>query len=430
MGYGQSPVESVVAVSAPGPSGSPTAATFADFAVIGAGVIGVTIASELKRRHAGASVVLLEKEAEPGRHASGRNSGVLHAGFYYTPDSLKARFTREGNAAMRGYCESKHLRMRRCGKLVVARDESELPTLRELFARAEKNGVTVERLSEAEARNIEPRALTAGEALYSPTTATVDPREVMTSLVDDAAREGVRLLTGARYVGRRSGAIRTTAGDVRCGFVVNAAGLHADRIARDFGFSDHFRILPFKGLYLYSSEPAGAFRTNVYPVPNLKNPFLGVHVTVTVDGRAKIGPTAIPCLWREQYGWGSGFNVSELTEIVALSWRLLWGDAFDFRGLAFAEMKKYVRTHLVGQASALASGIRAADYTLWGPPGIRAQLVDLRDGSLVQDFVLEGDAESLHVLNAVSPGWTCAMPFARHVCDRVDDVLQGARLAS
>jgi L-2-hydroxyglutarate oxidase LhgO len=252
----------------------------------------------------------------------------------------------------------------------------------------------------------------------------------MASLVDDATRAGVRLLAGTGYRGRRGSTLETSAGPVSAGFVVNAAGLHADRIARDFGWSSHYRILPFKGLYLYSSEPAGSFRTNLYPVPNLKNPFLGVHVTVTVDGKAKIGPTAIPCLWREQYGWARGFRAGDVAEIARLTLRLWAKNAFDFRGLAIEEMKKYARGRLVGQAASLADGIRVSDYSHWGPPGIRAQLVDLRDGSLVQDFVLEGDSESLHVLNAVSPGWTCALPFARYVCDRVDDVLHGAELAS
>jgi L-2-hydroxyglutarate oxidase LhgO len=404
--------------------------TRADFAVVGAGVMGVTIAAELRRRHPRASIVLLEKEDEPGLHASGRNSGVLHAGFYYTPDSLKARFTRDGNRALRDYCAARNLRLLRCGKLVVAKDESELATLEELFLRAARNGVEVERVSEAEARRIEPRVKTAGTALWSPTTSTVDPREVMRSLAADAVASGVRLLTGARVLARTKPGLRTSAGEIACGFVVNAAGLHADRIAQDFGFSQDYRILPFKGLYLYSSEPAFAFKTNVYPVPNLRNPFLGVHVTVTVDGHAKLGPTAIPCLWREQYGWTGGFSPRELAEIAGLTWKLWWGEEFDFRGLASEEMKKYARRRLVEQAMPLADGIRTEDYVRWGTPGIRAQLVDVRRGTLVQDFVLEGDAGSLHVLNAVSPGWTCALPFANHVCDRIADLLNGAELAS
>jgi L-2-hydroxyglutarate oxidase LhgO len=399
--------------------------TTADFVVVGGGVLGLTVATELKRRESGARVVVLEKEDAPGRHASGRNSGVLHAGFYYTPDSLKARFTRAGNQAMSEYCEARGLRIRRCGKLVVAKDESELERLDELRRRGERNGVSLVELDEAQARRVEPRARTFRRALFSPTTATVDPSEVMQSLARDAVVAGVQIRTGAKYLGRRGAVLETRSGDLEAGFVVNAAGLHADRVARDFGFSANHRILPFKGLYLYSREPAGAFGTNVYPVPNLANPFLGVHVTVTVDGRAKLGPTAIPCLWREQYGGGRNFDATEAAEILGLGLRLMVGGGFDFRRLAWEEMRKYARRHLIGQAKALADGIRESDFTEWGRPGIRAQLVDRRSMTLEQDFVLEGDQGSLHVLNAVSPGWTCALPFARFVCDRIDEAVHG-----
>ncbi len=392
----------------------------ADFVVVGAGVMGVNIASELKRRHLDARVLLIEKEASPGLHASGRNSGVLHAGFYYTADTLKERFTRDGNRLMQEYCSERGLAVNRCGKLVVARDESELPVLAELLRRAQASGVSLQPIDEREARSLEPRVRTFQRALFSPTTATVDPVAVMRAFVEDAERLGVELRLDCAYVGRAGPVVRTRRGDLECGYLVNAAGLHADRIARDHGFSERYRILPFKGLYLYSNEPAGAFRTNIYPVPNLRNPFLGVHVTVTTDGRAKIGPTAIPCLWREQYGWAENFRPTEFAQILGSSLDLVFRAGFDFRALAVEEMKKYDRPYLVSQAARLADGIRPEQYATWGRPGIRAQLVDVRERALVQDFCLEGDDRSLHVLNAVSPGWTCAIPFSRYVCDRVE----------
>jgi L-2-hydroxyglutarate oxidase LhgO len=391
-----------------------------DFVVIGAGIVGVTIARELQRRNPGARIVLLEKEPAAGLHASGRNSGVLHAGFYYTADSLKARFTRVGNQRMREYCESQRLPIHRCGKLVVARDASELEGLAELLRRGQRNGVTLEEIDATEARRIEPRVKTFEKALWSPTTATVNPGEVLKRLISEGIERGIEVRLGTRYLGRRDGTVQTSSGDLSCGYVVNAAGLHADRIARDYGFSEHFRILPFKGLYLYSSEPAGAFRTNIYPVPNLANPFLGVHFTITVDGHPKIGPTAIPCLWRVQYGRTENFRLSELTEMLGSMVDLFVRAGFDFRGLAREEIRKYHRPYLVAQAAALAEGVRASDYTKWGRPGIRAQLLDVRKRTLVQDFMVEGDERSLHVLNAVPPGFTCAIPFSEYVCDEID----------
>ena len=391
----------------------------ADFAVIGGGVIGLSLARELKRRHPDSSVLLLEKEAEVGRHASGRNSGVLHAGFYYTADSLKARFCRDGNLALRQFCEERGLKVNACGKLVVARDASELPRLDELKRRADLNGVLLEAVSADDARSIEPRVKTYERALFSPTTATVDPAEVMRALRSDAELVGVRICTGAAYRARKGGDLVTDAGPVSAGKVINAAGLYADRIARDFGFSQDYRILPFKGLYLYSSEPPHAFRTNIYPVPDLRNPFLGVHVTVTVDGKAKLGPTAIPCFWREHYTGLENFRADEFREIVGMEMRLFLRAGFDFRGLAAQELRKYSRTTLASQARELAKGIEPQNFRQWGKPGIRAQLINIRTRTLVMDFLVEGDDKSLHVLNAVSPAFTCSIPFAAHVCDQL-----------
>jgi len=394
-----------------------------DFLILGGGIIGVCVARELKRRHPARSVTLLEKEAKVGLHASGRNSGVLHAGFYYTADSLKARFCRDGNKALRAYIKAKGIPLNECGKLVVACDAGDLPQLDELLRRARANGVALESVTADQARGIEPRVITHERALWSPSTATADPVRVIAAMREDAESEGVRVLTGTRYLDGREGDVSTTAERFSPGYVVNCAGLYADRVALDFGFSQDHRILPFKGLYLYSSEPAGAFRTNIYPVPDLRNPFLGVHFTVTADGHAKIGPTAIPAFWREQYSALDGFSPVEFAEIIWRDLGLFVSAGFDFRRLAFEELRKYSRRHLVSLATGLATGVRVADYKKWGKPGIRAQLMDVRTRKLEMDFVIEGDSKSLHVLNAVSPAWTCSLPFAEHVCDRAEQLM-------
>jgi L-2-hydroxyglutarate oxidase LhgO len=391
-----------------------------DFLIIGGGIIGITLARELKRRHPDSSILLLEKEEFCGFHASGRNSGVLHAGFYYTKDSLKARFTRLGNQRMTEYCLERGLRINRCGKLVVARNAEELAGLAELLSRGEKNGVLLNELSAEEARRIEPRVKTFEKALFSPNTSTVDPKEVTSTLAQETMEQGVRFLFNVRYLRRKRDAVVTTQGDISAGYVINAAGLHADRIAKDFGFSQDYAILPFKGLYLYSNEPPGAFRTNVYPVPNLKNPFLGVHFTVTVDGKAKIGPTAIPAFWREHYDGLDRFDLKEFLEVVSEEARLLFRAGFDFRGLAVEEIKKYSRSYLTEQAAQLAEGVKEEQYRSWGRPGIRAQLLDVRRRSLIMDFCVEGDETSFHVLNAVSPAFTCSMPFSEFLCDEIE----------
>ncbi|WP_447968855.1 L-2-hydroxyglutarate oxidase [Nitrospira sp. M1] len=394
-----------------------------DFLIIGGGIIGVSIARELKRRFHDSSVTVLEKETTSDQHASGRNSGVLHAGFYYTPDSLKAQFTKAGNALLTAYCEAKHLPLNRCGKLVVAKDSHDHAAMDVLLARGRANEIVLEDITERQAKDIEPRVKTCERALFSPTTSTVDPVKVLHAIVDDAQREGINIHYQTRYEKKTGKQIQTSHGTYEAGYVVNAAGLYADVIAREFGFSDRYLILPFKGLYLYSDEPVGSFRTNIYPVPDLKNPFLGVHVTVNVEGRSKIGPTAIPAFWREQYQGIENFNIAELLDLLKRQTGLLVSSNFDFTRLAFQELRKYSRPHLIRLASSLAHNITVDDYTKWGRPGIRAQLIDVTHGTLEMDFVLEGDRTSMHVLNAVSPGFTCAIPFSNHVCEKIDQAL-------
>lgn len=390
-----------------------------DFLIVGGGIIGVSVARELKARHSGACVWVLEKESALGAHASGRNSGVIHAGFYYSEDSLKARFTRQGNLALTRFCDEHRLPIRKCGKLVVARTAADLPQIDELLRRAGKNGVPLEAISESEARKIEPRVKTFERALFSPSTSTADPQRVLETMRSEAEREGVRFLLSTSFEPSKGGAIQTAEARVTPGYLVNAAGLHADSIARTFGFSEYYRIVPFKGLYLYSEEPAGAFKTNIYPVPDLRNPFLGVHFTITVDGKAKIGPTAIPAFWRENYRGLDNFDPVDCAATLLRELGLFLFAGFDFRRLAVEELLKYNPRHLVGLASELAEGVRPEHYKRWGKPGIRAQLMDTRTRKLEMDFVLQGDSRSFHILNAVSPGWTCSIPFAKHVCDEI-----------
>lgn len=407
-----------------------TAPRTTDFLVVGGGILGLTLALELKRRYEPCSVTLLEKERACGLHASGRNSGVLHAGFYYSADTLKARLTREGNRQLAAYCAERGLQLSRCGKLVVAKDAADVAGLEELQRRGRANGVPLEVVSADEVRRLEPLARTYDWALFSPSTATVKPAEVVASLAADAQAAGIALLTGAAYQGRGPQGVRTSAGTISAGYVVNAAGLYADRVARDFGFSERYRILPFRGRYLLAEPGSLSVRMHVYPVPVLANPFLGVHVTRGVDGSVKIGPTAMPALWREQYGGWHHFRPDECLTIATRELGLLWRNDFGFRRLALAELRSYGRRGLVQRATALVEGVRAASFRRWGPPGIRAQLLDIRDHRLEMDFRYEGDARSFHVLNAVSPAFTCALPLAAYLTDRIGERLHAVAAVS
>lgn len=388
-----------------------------DYLIIGAGIIGLTLARQLLEKYPGKRVLLLEKEPDVAAHSSGRNSGVLHAGFYYTANSLKARFTREGNAAMKAYCRSRGLALNECGKVVVACGEGELPALYELERRGRANGVDVRLISEGELAAIEPNAKTTKHALYSPTTATVEPAAVCAALKEDLLAAGASFLFSEGYASRSGpDTVVTTRGRaITAGRIVNAAGLYADKIARDFGYSKDYTIIPFKGIYLKYSGAGTPVRTNVYPVPNLKNPFLGVHYTVTADRHVKIGPTAIPAFWRENYGGLANFSAAELVEVLSREAQLFLLNSFGFRSLAFEEMRKYYKPFFVGLGRRLVRDMDEAGFTDWTRPGIRAQLLNKRTLELVQDFVIEGDGSSTHVLNAVSPAFTGSFPFTKWI---------------
>ncbi|MBI4656888.1 MAG: L-2-hydroxyglutarate oxidase [Elusimicrobia bacterium] len=390
-----------------------------DFAIIGGGIIGLCIAKELKTRFPDAGTAVFEKEYACGLHGSGRNSGVLHAGFYYSSDSLKARFCRDGNKALTRYCLERKIPVNRCGKLVVAQNEHEISGLEELYKRGKANRVDLQMISVQEARKIEPRVKTFEKAVFSPSTSTTDPARVVEEIAGDLVRSGVSVYTGAKYLSRQKNTLKTAKGDFEFGYLINAAGLYADKIAKDFGFSRNYKMLPFKGIYLYSSEPQGNLKTNIYPVPDLKFPFLGVHFTLTVDGKNKIGPTAIPAFWREHYKGLENFKLNEMMEVMTTELGLFLHSNFGFRRLAFHEIKKYFRPVLVSKASKLLEGVNPANYLKWGTPGIRAQLYDVKKRNLVMDFCIEHDEKSCHVLNAVSPAFTCAMPFAGYVVDEI-----------
>jgi L-2-hydroxyglutarate oxidase LhgO len=246
----------------------------------------------------------------------------------------------------------------------------------------------------------------------------------MEQLCKDLDEAKINLITEASYLQHKDNQVVTTQGSIDAGYVINAGGLYADKIARQFGFSQDYSILPFKGLYLYASAEAGQLATNIYPVPDIKNPFLGVHFTITVDGRIKIGPTAIPAFWRENYTGIEGFNLNEFIEIAGAELGLFLSNQFGFRQLAMRELRKYSRYYLVRLASEMVEGIQKNQFKHRGRPGIRAQLINSRTKQLVMDFCHEGDEKSFHVLNAVSPAFTCAMPFSRLLVDEIERLSQ------
>ncbi len=389
-----------------------------DVLIVGGGVVGLTVAHCLVQRDPGCRVLVIDKEARCGEHASGRNSGVLHAGFYYAEDSLKAQYCVRGNRRMKEWCQEHGVRVRHAGKLVVATVPSEDAALDGLFARGQRNGVDVQLISRAEALEIEPRVRTHARALWSPSTASVEPREVMAALVRTARDRGIEVRTRTAWTGRTGAVVHTTAGDVHPGFTINAAGLYADRVAAAWGVGGRYRIVPFKGLYLLGDVAPNWLRTHVYPVPPRDLPFLGVHFTVTAGGGVQIGPTALPAWWRENYDGLANFRAAELLDVVGTEARMFARDP-AFRRLAMRELPKVSRRYMARKAAAMVRGLREDDWRRWGHTGIRAQLLDTQTGKLAMDFVVQQAHRSLHVLNAVSPAFTCSWPFAEDLAEQV-----------
>ena len=339
-----------------------------------------------------------------GPAGSGRNSGVLHAGFYYAPDSLKAQLTARGNRLLRDFCAEQDVPVRSCGKVVVATHADQLPALHELARRGQANGVRLEVIDERQLADLEPLAQTHERAIWSPDTAVADPKAVTAALRRDLLARGVIIRTSTRV---------TRPPDA--GHVVNAAGLYADRVAAWYGFCDDYVMMPFKGLYWYGEARAPHLQRHVYPVPDPRNPFLGVHFTVTAGGGVKVGPTAIPVLSREAYHWT--LHPDDAKEVLTSFPAFVRGGHHDVPALLRSELPKYSRRWLEHQARLLVPS--ATGFTLKGAPGIRAQLMHRATGKLEMDFVVRGDERSPHVLNAVSPAWTSSFAFAQYVVDRV-----------
>ena len=393
--------------------------TTSDFLIVGAGIIGVNIALSLRDKYPDSKITILEKETEPGLHASGRNSGVLHAGFYYSSDSIKARFCKEGNLYLTDYCLEHNLPINQCGKLVVAENESELKGLNELLKRSQENNVELIEVDEKQAKEIEPNVRTYQKALFSPSTSSVDPKKVMASLFNEVNQKSITLKLNTEFISKNEKVIKTTTGSIEAGYLINAAGLHADKIAMQYGFSEDYRIVPFKGIYLYVNPSKLQLKTHIYPVPDLNNPFLGVHFTLDVNGNTKIGPSATPAFWREQYGGIRNFNFREMVEIGIRDSSLFFYNHSNFRNLAFRELKNYSKKNMAKEASKMVSDFSVNSVNKWGKPGIRAQLINLVEKKLEMDFIFEGDDKSWHILNAVSPAFTCSKPFTDFLVERI-----------
>lgn len=392
-----------------------------DHLIIGAGIVGLTCALELKRRDPAARVVVLEKEAVPGRHSSGRNSGVLHSGIYYPPGSLKARACTAGALEMAQYCRERGLPLLPLGKVLVPTRIEDAWQLDLLETRAGQNGIAVRRLSAAELAQLEPETRSAsGEALLVPQTSVVSSARVVESVVGDARKAGIELRCGGALgvVDAQRRTLEWAGETLSYGHALNTAGLHADSVAHRFGVGRDMVLLPFKGLY-WKLDPAAGFalRHLIYPVPDLRVPFLGIHTTTAVDGTVYLGPTSVPAFGRENYRGREGITPGELARIVSTLGIQFLAGRDGFRRLAAQEGPRYFKSRFAAAARRLLPRLETRHLLPTDKVGIRAQMLDRTTGRLVNDFVVRSGPSSTHVLNAISPAFTSAFPLARIICD-------------
>ncbi|MGW4046689.1 L-2-hydroxyglutarate oxidase [Streptomyces sp. NPDC004721] len=394
-----------------------------DVLVIGGGIVGLSTAYAITRAAPGTRVTVLEKEQGPARHQTGRNSGVIHSGIYYRPGSLKARYAAGGAAEMVKFCAEYGIAHEVTGKLIVATGREELPRLHALVQRGRENGIPVRELGPAQIEEYEPE-IGGLAAIHVGTTGICDFTAVARRL---AEASGAEIRYGARVVrvDRRPElgvAVLTGRGDVvRARVLVNCAGLYCDEVARLTGDEPGVRIVPFRGEYYELARPE-LVRGLVYPVPDPAFPFLGVHLTRGVDGGVHIGPNAVPALAREGYGWG----VVRPRELAGtLGWPGSWRLARRHWRYGAGELRRSVSKAAFTQAvRRLMPGVREEDLVP-AAAGVRAQAV-LRDGTLVDDFLIREGPRAVHVLNAPSPAATASLPIGREVARTVLAVLESA----
>lgn len=391
---------------------------YAEILIVGAGIVGLTIARELLQRGAN-NIYIIDKESVPGMHASGRNSGVLHAGIYYAPETLKAKLCLSGNLQMQAYCKEKKLPLQHCGKVIVAKNENEHQTLLSLYERAKMNGADVELVDEKTLREIEPYARTYSQALYSRNTAVVDCKSIMSALYVELQQSNkVTFLLNTKFVGiQDTFSIQTDCGIICYQQLINTAGAYADIVAHHFGIGKEYCLIPFKGVYRkLITEKTHLVNGNIYPVPNLENPFLGVHFTKNIHSEVYVGPTAIPAFGRENYGILSGIT-SEAGMILFNEIRLFICNK-QFRKVALNEPRKYLTHYFYQDAKRLIPELKQDWLERSTKSGIRPQLINLRNNKLEMDFLVVREQHTLHVLNAISPAFTSSMAFASYIADK------------
>lgn len=387
--------------------------------VVGAGILGLSIALESLRRFPNIDVMILEKEEVAGSHASGRNSGVIHAGLYYQRSSMKADFAVRGNIMMRKYMEENALPIRKIGKIIVAKNDTDLINLQNIYSRAIENKAQVQLLNENELSHYELLAKTYKKFLWSPNTAIGSPQKLIQALEEEFLSLGGNIIFSSKVSKIDNFRIWLENGeDYPFDHLVNCAGTGALFIANKIELGEKYMQLPVSGGYLSTPFENLPLSRLVYSAPHPLSPFLGVHFTQTLDGRIRVGPSAIPLLGSEQYLLHSKIGFRESIESLNSLLTLVRKNPSYASKVLMNQLKAGTKNGMLLAAKELVPSTEIQHGWVRDPAGIRAQLVHRGSGKLVDDFVIEQGRNSTHILNAVSPGWTSAFPFAQHIIDK------------
>jgi (S)-2-hydroxyglutarate dehydrogenase len=392
-----------------------------DFVIVGGGIVGVSTAWQLQQRYPDAAVLLIEKERKLARHQTGHNSGVIHAGVYYKPGSLKADFCRRGAAATMDFCREHRIPVLQCGKLLVATDATEAQRLDALEERCGRNGIQTQRLAREELIKREPGIIGVG-ALFVPATGITDFKRITTAMAERFTAMGGTVRTGAAVTslieGGRSVTVRFGNQRLETRYLIACGGLMADRIAAMMGIGIDFRIVPFRGEYYRLAARHNRIVNHlIYPIPDPQLPFLGVHLTRMIDGSVTVGPNAVVGWKREGY---SRFNLNARDVLEMLTFQGFWRVMRTHLWAGLGEIKdSFHKRGYLQRVRKYCPRLRAADLLPY-PAGVRAQAV-MKDGSLVHDFLFAESGRSLHVCNAPSPAATSAIPIGSYLCDKIRD---------
>lgn len=389
-----------------------------DFVIIGGGVIGLSVARELIRQGY-KNIAVFEKEKKLGVHASGKNSGVIHAGLYYAQDSNKLKFCKSGAELLYAYAEERKIPFKKNGKVVVATSENEHRSLLRLYENALKNKVTVEKIDRKQLWEIEPLAKTYQEALWSPNTGLIDSKNVLHNLSKEIQESKVKILlqNTVRAINWTRREIVYEKEKASFGHFINCAGMNADLFAHSAGVGLQHRILPFRGCYR-ELKTESELHCSIYPVPDSELPFLGVHATPTLDAKVLIGPNAMPAFGRENY-WGvsrvSFWESVKLTHLMSL---MFFKNSSNLRSHITNEIALWRKSSVHKVLEKMMKQTSELQLSEFRKVGLRSQLVNLEKMKFEMDFVIESGENSTHVLNAVSPGFTSSFAFAKEVCHR------------